>query len=413
MEARGIKEYKECLIPFGSKKLLPTMAIYGKNGGGKSNVLRAFWLGVKFICNAQKTQHENSPVPVSPFLLDNESKDKPTSFEFYYTDADTRYRYGFSATRREIVEEHLYSAPKGQRATIFTRQKQNFYFPENAEKKLKELIKKAVAENQLFFSVACTMNYMPCIKAMNWFRNKVIFTRDYTDLSQQIIENSENGNMLNAILTYAKKADVGIEDMKFEISSKTLEPKKKLPEDIPDDIKTSIMAFLKALSASPNVSEIRLQQGEMKVTSFHKGINKVGKSELFPLSISDESDGTRRLMALAPAIERALECGGIIVADELETGMHPLLAEYLVSRFQNKKTNPNGAQMIFTTHDTNFLNLETLRRDQFVFVDKDADTGESELYGIDDIRSFNSSNAEKSYLLGKFGAVPNFTEGDE
>lgn len=100
MEAMGLGTYKSCLIPFRNKRLLPAAAIYGKNGGGKSNVIRAFWLAVQFIRNAQRTQHENAPIPVQPFLLNDTSRDEPTSFEFIYTIADVKYVYGFSATKR-------------------------------------------------------------------------------------------------------------------------------------------------------------------------------------------------------------------------------------------------------------------------------------------------------------------------
>lgn len=411
MEARGINEYKDCLIDYGRKKLLPAIAVYGKNGGGKSNFIRAFWLGVKFICNAQKTQHENSEIPVRPFLLDDTSKDNPTSFDYSYIDNGIKYQYGFSATRKEITKEYLYHSPKGQKATIFYRKKQEFYFPDNSEKQLKELIKNAVSTNQLFFSIACTMNYGPCIAAMNWFRNKVFFTRDYNDISRLIIENSENKHILDAILTYAKKADVGIEDMKFEVRNMPLNLKSS-PQNVPDNLKSILENFVNALEASPNSSEVRLQHGELNVTSLHKGIDKDEKRRLYPLDISDESDGTHRLMALSPAIVKTLKNGGTLVADELETRLHPLLIENLIAQFQSKKSNPNNAQIIFTTHDTNLFNLEVLRRDQFAFVDKDEDTGASELYGIDNMQPCTSSNAEKSYLIGKFGAIPNLDLGE-
>ena len=84
MEAMGLGRLKNCLISYNSMKLIPSVAIYGRNGGGKSNVIRAFWLAVQFIKNAQRTQHENAKIPVKPFLLNDYSKDKPTFFEFTY-----------------------------------------------------------------------------------------------------------------------------------------------------------------------------------------------------------------------------------------------------------------------------------------------------------------------------------------
>ena len=92
MEATGLGYLKNVLIPLTSKmKLLPACAIYGKNGGGKSNVVRALWLAVQFICNAQRTQHEKASIPVRPFLLNDYSKNEPTTFDFEYTFKGQRF----------------------------------------------------------------------------------------------------------------------------------------------------------------------------------------------------------------------------------------------------------------------------------------------------------------------------------
>ena len=316
MEALNGGNFKNSLINYKTK-LLPAVAIYGKNGGGKSNIIRAFWLAVQFIKNAQRTQHEKASIPVNPFLLDDKSQNKPTGFEFTYTIDNIKYIYGFSATKQKICSEYLYYAPNGQKSMVFNRDMQNFEFRSNSEKKKRKLISEAVAANQLYFAVACTMNEQTCIKAMKWFREQIFFSRDYTDIPSQLIEYSENPNMLQAISEYAKKADLGIEDMQFEIKDIEISDADKLPDNIPDDIKRSLEKFLKALSDAPNISEQKLKMGEVHATSFHKGINENGEQTLYKLQLSDESDGTRKLMALAPAIEHVLECGGVLLVDEL------------------------------------------------------------------------------------------------
>lgn len=187
MEATGLSSFKSCLIPLSSTvKLLPAIAIYGKNGGGKSNVIRAFWLAVQFIRNAQRTQHERAAIPVNPFALNDYSKDEPTEFAFEYTSGGVKYWYGFAATREKIYAEYLYHAPKGQKALVFKRTEQHFDFTEDKSKRA--LIGEMVAENQLFFSVACTMNDAACVAAMRWFRDQVFFSRDYSDIPRQLIE---------------------------------------------------------------------------------------------------------------------------------------------------------------------------------------------------------------------------------
>lgn len=407
MEPMGLSKMKECLLPCKTGNLLPSAAIFGKNGGGKTNVIRAFWFGVKFICNAQRTQHETASVPVQPFLLDDTAQDSPTSFEFSYVLDDIKYLYGFSATRTEIVREYLYHWPKGQTALVFDRSRQDFTFRAGPDKKKRELISEAVAPNQLYFSVACTMNEKTCMTAMRWFREHLLFSRDYTDLSGQLMEHSGNPAMLQAIKRYAVEADLGIQDMKFEVKSTELTTAEQLPSNLPDDIKNALERFLQALADAPNDSERKLQVGEMNVTSLHSGLDSEGNERLYSLPLEVESDGTRQLMALAPAIERVLDCGGVLLVDELENRMHPLLMQLIVSKFQNSRSNPKHGQLIFTTHNTELLDGDFIRKDQIYFVDKDPKSGSSSLYSISELSTTTNENIRKGYLLGKYGATPN------
>lgn len=405
MEATGLGTFKKSLIEHGSYKLLPSIAIYGKNGGGKSNVIRAFWLAVQFIKNAQRTQHEDAFIPVSPFLLNDYSKNKETSFEFTYVVNQVKYIYGFSATKDSIVKEYLYHSPKGQKAVVFTREGKKFTFTEDKAKR--KLISEAVADNQLFFSVACTMNDSACVNAMRWFRDYVLFSRDYSDIPRQLLEYSNDKNMLRAISDYAKAADIGIEDMQFDINSEEISNKTTLPDSLPAGIRAALINFMHVLSETSNNSEVKLKMGEVIATAYHRGQKENGTSELFPLELSDESDGTRKLMSLAPAMESVLSKGGVLLVDELDKELHSMLVAYIVSKFQSKNSNPMGAQLIFTTHDTDLMNEEILRKDQLYFVDKDNANGVSELYSISEFSTKTSENIRKGYLVGKYGATPN------
>ncbi len=403
MEAMGLGRLKNCLISYNSMKLIPSVAIYGKNGGGKSNVIRAFWLAVQFIKNAQRTQHENAKIPVKPFLLNDYSKDEPTFFEFAYVLDNVKYIYGFSATKEKIFSEYLYHSPKGQKATVFTRTEQKFTFTE--EKAKRKLISEAVAPNQLFFSVACTMNDADCMRAMKWFRDYVFFSRDYADIPEQLLEYSNDKNMLAAISGYAKAADLGIEKMEFEFKDEVVKDFES-EKNIPEEIRFALTAFMQNLKENSNISEIGLQKSEVRATSYHNGINKNGIKTSFTLDLSDESDGTRKLMSIAPAIESVLNNGGIVLVDELEKELHPMLVNYIVAKFQSKTSNPNGAQLIFTTHNTELLNMELMRKDQLYFADKNRKDGASELYSIGDFSTKTADNIRKGYLAGKYGATP-------
>lgn len=407
LEAVKIKDSTDILLPYNDSEYLPAIAIYGKNGGGKSNLIRAMWLAVQFICNAQKTQTEKAPVPVRPFALNDFSRNDPTAFEFGYVQDGIRYVYGFSATRERINTEYLKSWPNGKEKKIFARTKDEFSFPTDNEKRKKELIAQAVGSNQLFFAVSCTMNYKPCIDAMQWFREKIVFSRDYTDINSSLLDYGEDEAMLQAIVSAAKTADVGIQDMDFEIDNQVLDlnSNAQYPKEIQGMV-TALRAFSEALRQNGNEAEIQLATGKLKSTTYHSGITKEGQLKPFALSLSDESDGTRRLMTLAPAIERTLKNGGVLVVDELERELHLKLMEYVINRYQSRKSNEYGAQLIFTTHETTLLNQDKLRRDQIYFVDKDDQDGASVLYSLADFNTRNDMNIRKAYLLGKFGAIP-------
>ncbi len=404
MEAAGLRSLKNSLIRLNSKtSLVPSAAIFGKNGGGKSNVIRAFWLAVQFIRNAQVTQHADDKVPVHPFLLNDYSASEPTAFNFVYTFQGIKYWYSFAATEERIVSESLYHAPNGQKALVFQRDGQKYKF--TSAKSRRKLIAEVVAENQLYFSVASMMNDEDCISAMTWFRDCVVFSRDYADMPTQLVKFAEDQTMLNAIRTYAKSADVGIEDMQFEINSREI-PVEKLPEEMPKGLGQALAQLMETLTSSNVRSAAKFSRNEVKTTSMHQGINRSGERQTYPLGLDDESDGTRRLMSLAPGIESALNNGGLFLIDEIDRGLHPLLVKFFVSRFQSKETNKNGAQLIFTTHDIELLNLEILRKDQLYFVDKDQADGASSLYSISDFVTKTSENIQKGYLVGKYGGIP-------
>jgi len=405
MEAIGLGSFKNSLIQCNNMKLLPGVAIYGKNGGGKSNVIRAFWLGVQFIRNAQRMQHEKSTVPVVPFALNDYSVNEPTEFEFDYIIDGVKYWYSFAATKEKIVKESLYHAPKGQKAQVFVRNGQDFSFTEDKAKR--KLISETVAENQLFFSVACTMNDAVCVNAMRWFREDIFFSRDYTDIPRQLLEYYDDSNMLKAISDYAKTADFGIEEMQFEVENKEIRNDIEFPDDISEGMRVALTSFIHALSETSNNSESKLKMSQVKAKSKHKGINAEGESELYSLELEDESDGTRKLMSIAPAIEAVLNKGGILLVDELERELHPMLVNYIVAKFQSKKSNPNSAQIIFTTHNTELMNLEIMRKDQIYFADKSRTDGSSELYSVTDFSTKTADNIRKGYLVGKYGATPN------
>lgn len=405
LEAEGLSAHRNIIIEENNKKILPAIAIYGKNGGGKSNVIRAMWLSAQFIKNAQRTQSDKAPIPVHPFLLNDYSAKAPSKFEYTFFQDGIKYTYGFAGTTSEITEEYLYHYPKKQKSVVFERTHQDYYFPQNSAKGKKASISKLIPSNQLFLAIASAMNEPTCISVMTWFREKLLFSRDFSDFQTQVIDNYNNKDLLKSIVSYAKAADLGIEDMIFDVKNQELDIE-NLSGQVPEELISALSNFMETLRQGDSTSEAKLRFGEMKATSYHKGLNQNGTSELYHLDLSDESDGTRKLMALAPAIEKSLTTGGVFVVDELEKELHPLLAKYIISKFQSPRSNINHAQLIFTTHSTEFLSKDLFRKDQWYFADKDSQSGISELYSVN---IGTNDNVRKSYLLGKYGAIPNIT----
>lgn len=158
--------------------------------------------------------------------------------------------------------------------------------------------------------------------------------------------------MLKSIVTYAKQADVGIEDMSFEIKNEEISTSDPLPDNLPEGMIMALKQFSAALKDSSESAEMNLKIGEIKTSSLHHGINKNGQLELFSLELSDESDGTRRLMSLAPGIEQVLNRGAFYLWMKLTKSFILYLLSLSSQNFKVPETNPGHAQIIFTTHDS-------------------------------------------------------------
>lgn len=407
MEATSLKDDNSSFINYNRKNFLPVVCIYGKNGSGKSNIIRAFSFAKAFILNSQITQYENVEVPVEPFLLNDYSRDVNTEFEFEFIEDGVKYIYGFSANKERIFEEYLYYFPNKRKTIIFLRTEDEYKFAINKNRDTAKMISQIVGKNQLFFTIAAIMNYEYCLKPMRWFRNKIYFSRNFEHPIHRIIENKENKDILKSIVNIAKVADLGISDMKFEFNNININDMSELSH-IDSEIINALLEFEKNLKSNGTEGEIKISKGEIRATSMHWGINKNNEPELYELGLEDESDGTRRLMSMSPDIEACLQNGGVIFIDELEKELHPLLVEFIINKFLNKeKANVNNSQLIFTTHNLDILARELLRRDEIYFVDKDNGSGISELYSLADFKIRKDTNYYKAYILGKYGAIPN------
>jgi len=139
-----------------------------------------------------------------------------------------------------------------------------------------------------------------------------------------------------------------------------------------------------------------------RVTSIHKAIDG---GEPVPLDIGEESSGTQILFQSAGAWLNVLKNGEVLLYDELDTSLHPLMTRFLIRLFHGANTNPKNAQLVFTTHDTSLLDADIFRRDQVWFIEKDKKSA-SKLYPLSDFSPRKDEALERGYLRGRYGALP-------
>lgn len=252
--------------------IMPLAALFGKNGGGKSNVLKALQTAVNFISAAGLTQTAGALVPVTPFALDDFSYKNPTSFEFEYTFENNKYLYGFAATKEKIVTEYLYHYPNGCKTCIFDRKGQLFKFTK--DRSLRELICHAVSENQLYFSVACVMNDTDCINAMRFFKEDIMFSMGFVTVPALISKDHIDENVLKAMTQYVRNADMGICDLSFDISGVNIDEDNIIKSDISSELAKKLSSFISALSRS---SCSQIKESGVCAKAYHKVKTKDGK----------------------------------------------------------------------------------------------------------------------------------------
>jgi hypothetical protein len=142
----------------------------------------------------------------------------------------------------------------------------------------------------------------------------------------------------------------------------------------------------------------------IKPSTFQLSHSAVGGADVY-LDLEQESRGTIRLLDLLRLVFNALDSGSVLIADELDAGLHTLLSRRVIELFSRSSSNPKGAQLLATTHDTNLLCVDVVRRDQIWFTEKDRE-GRTHVFPLTDIATRNTDNLEKGYLQGRFGAIP-------
>jgi AAA15 family ATPase/GTPase len=274
---------------------------------------------------------------------------------------------------------------------LFVRNGDDFSISERFKKEAKDL-KSVTRDNALFISVIAQFNGSLSGDIIKWFK-KITFInyRHNPSFSEPLKPMLKDTKNLEAFSELFKLFDIGVSKLKVEENQVIDRPEfSKLPDSIKDIVRETSMLNNYSVKTTHDV--------------YDADGNKVNTID-FDLD-THESDGTKKLYSILPSLMMATATGGVIVIDELDSRLHPLITETLIKVFHSVDVgNKNVAQLIFTTHDTNLLRKENFRRDQIWFVEKDQ-KGSSTLYSLSEIQSRNDANYESDYLKGRYGAVP-------
>lgn len=389
----------------GDKKLalLKSSVIYGANASGKSNIVKALQTMKTIVISSAKKQRGDK-LPIIPFLLGDEDN-KPTKFEIIFIQNDTKYQYGFILNSEKILEEWLLVFGESNRAQkwferIYNEKEEKYNYSFGAKfLGSKQLWAENTRDNALFLSVAIQLNNEQLKPVFDFFNLKLQIANSQgwdNGINITINEYEKNKELIN---NFFKIADLDIEGV--EIKTSDID-ENSLPPDIqilPQEIKEKIIKEVK------NIRELKNAKILEDISFMHLSQN----NQIKFLNFKDESDGTQKFFNLIGIWIKSLKRGNILIIDELNTHLHPLMTKFLVNLFHNENLNKSNAQLIFTTHDTSILNQDVFRRDQIWFCEKQNKA--TKLYPLSDFKvRKDKTNLENDYLLGRFGALPYFKE---
>lgn len=394
--------------------LLKASAVYGANGSGKSNLVRAIRY-LHDIVVEKEIDHPN--YEALQFKLNEEFKRKPIYLEVEFKQGTQYFAYGVNVFENEILEEWLFllDVKKEKDDSIFHRKKLKNgniklevtprYLQSEKDKLLIQVYAEEILDHKTPFihQVHEKEQYPEIQAAFKWFRNKLFIIHPlsrYGNLISRIIDNQEFRNFINEVLP---KLDTGVAEVAVE----------KVPFDIffgedDKDLKTELREEFKkgakriVLQAIRNqVAVVKEEDGELsvhRIITRHLGNN----GELSDFQLDEESDGTLRLFDLLPAFELMIKEEVVFIIDEIGRSLHPALLKAFLQLFMRRKTR---GQLVFTTHESNLLDLKLFRQDEIWFVEKNK-SGSTQAYPLSEFKPRYDLDIRKGYLNGRFGAIP-------
>ncbi|MFA5879436.1 MAG: ATP-binding protein [Candidatus Margulisiibacteriota bacterium] len=376
--------------------LLKSAVIYGANASGKSNLILALKFMRYMILSSAKESQSSELIPDETFKLSEETENVPSAFEIVFVCDGVRYRYGFEVTPKNVVKEYLFHVPKKIETVLFSRSNQVYELKGIYKKEAKDIVAKT-RENTLLLSAVAQWNGEISRKITDWFMASLNCISGNREKSYPgfTIDKCENDNTKKQILDLLKIADLGIDGFEVE--------EKEVPfEDLPEGLRR----FITSNTDKKPPIEINIYTNHTKYNT------KLEPASIVKFDLDEiESEGTKKLFALAGPILDTLSNGKTLIVDEMDSKLHPLLTQTIIKLFHSTIINPKNAQLIFATHDTNILTHDFFRRDQIWFTEKNK-YGATDLYSLQDYKISNGSKIRKDatyakdYILGKYGAIP-------
>lgn len=370
--------------------LLRSAVVYGANGGGKSNLVKALGFMQELVLMSAKESQEGEQIALKPFMLHPEGPSMASEFEVIFVEDSVRYQYGFAVTRRRIVHEWLLAFPGNRAQRWFERTfnpgkgEEEWYFGAKLTGQ-KKTWQKSTRSNALFLSTAVQLNSEQLKPVFSWFHRLVVIGHEDLIKNGFTVNRCEDEKSRANILKFLKSAGIGVDGI---IIKERKFDQLDMPFKVPDGLKS----FLSDMK-DKTFKEVLFKHQLLNSDNF----------ALFPLA--EESDGTQKLFSYAAPWLDLLQNGRVMIVDELDNSFHPHLVRYLLRLIHNTSSNIGNGQLVFSTHDTSILDPRILRRDQIWFVEKD-DMQATQLYPLSDFHPRKNEALEKGYLQGRYGALP-------
>lgn len=362
------RELSHNVMEWKGVPILKTVGLFGPNASGKSNILKA----ITFCCRMILESHlynEGMIFNYEPFKFDGWQQ-KSSKFLIDFVCGDVEYEYFFELTRESIISESLYYYPMGRRAKVFVRENGKYSFGTGVITKPSDVVGNT-SEKSLFLSRASSMNREIAQKLYRYFMNQ--FLLGLVNVNDLLVLDSFN-TYKQVILKALEICDTDITDIEVR--------KEQMPAPV----------------VVPGQSELSYKLVDvLRFKTFHRN----QKDVMFDMDM-EESNGTKKLFQILIRLLDVVKNKKGILMDEFDMGLHTRLADFILDLIHASES----SQLLFTSHNTNLIDVKRLRRDQIVFVNKSED-GATEVYSLFDFKDFRENmDAEKGYIQGRFDAVP-------